>query len=188
MKRCEWAANAGELDQQYHDDEWGVPCHDDNTLFEILTLEGAQAGLSWSTVLAKREGYRKAFHQFNINKIARMTDKDVERLVLNPDIIRHRGKIESTIGNAKAALNMIKAHGSLDAYLWSFVDGKTIINSPKTLNDVPSKTELSDRMSKQLKKDGFKFVGSTICYAFMQACGMVNDHTTDCFRYKETTR
>ncbi len=182
MPICPWAAN--EPETTYHDTEWGVPVHDGRVLFEFITLEGAQAGLSWSTILNKREGYRKAFCGWDIDKIARLNARSVERLVSDPSIVRHRGKIESTIGNAKAALKVIETHGSLDAYLWRFVDGEPVINRFKAMKDVPAKTAVSDAMSKQLKKDGFRFVGSTICYAFMQAVGMVNDHLISCPRWE----
>lgn len=164
----------------YHDKEWGVPLHDDRKLFEMITLEGAQAGLSWSTILHRREGYRRAFHGFDIAKVAAMTDADVERLMDDPGIIRNRAKILSTIGNAKAVKSIQHEVGSFDSYLWSFVNGKPIKNRPTSLQEVPAKTELSDRLSKDLQKRGFKFVGSTICYAFMQAVGMVDDHAADC--------
>lgn len=180
MPTCPWAQH--EPERTYHDTEWGVPVHDDAKLFEFITLEGAQAGLSWSTILKKREGYRRAFHGWDIEKIARMNSRAVDRLVNDPSIVRHRGKIESTVGNAKAAMRVIETTGSLDTYLWSFIEGKPIINRFKTMADVPAKTAVSDAMSKQLKKDGFKFVGSTICYAFMQAVGMVNDHLVNCPR------
>ena len=181
--RCDWAMH-DTLEQHYHDTEWGIPQHDDRMLFELLTLEGAQAGLSWRTVLHKRENYRKAFDQFDLAKIARYTPVRVEKLLQNPGIIRHRGKIEATIANARLALALIKSHGSLDAWLWSFVDGKPIINHPKRMADIPASTAVSDAMSRALKKQGFKFVGSTICYAFMQATGMTNDHLTTCaFRH-----
>ena len=183
MPTCPWAKTDPE--RIYHDTEWGVPVQDDRVLFEFITLEGAQAGLSWSTILNKREGYRRAFYDWDIERIARLNTRSVERLVNDASIVRHRGKIESTIGNAKAALRIIETHGSLDAYLWQFVEGKPIINRFKTMADVPAKTPTSDAMSKQLKKDGFKFVGSTICYAFMQAVGMVNDHLTTCPRRQD---
>ena len=182
MPTCPWAQN--EPEKTYHDEEWGVPVHDDRVLFEFITLEGAQAGLSWSTILNKREGYRGAFCSWDIDKIARLNTRSVGRLVKDPSIVRHRGKIESTIGNAKAALRVIEDYGSLDTYLWEFVDGEPVINRFKAMRDVPAKTAVSDAMSKQLKKDGFKFVGSTICYAFMQAVGMVNDHLVDCPRWE----
>lgn len=186
MPICPWASR--EPETTYHDQEWGVSVHDDRVLFEFITLEGAQAGLSWSTILNKRAGYRQAFCEWDIEKIARLNTRSVDRLVNDASIVRHRGKIESTIGNAKAALKTIDQHGSLDAYLWQFVDGKPIINRFKTMQDVPAKTALSDAMSKQLKQDGFKFVGSTICYAFMQAVGMVNDHLTSCPGWKACQR
>lgn len=182
MPICPWAID--EPERTYHDAEWGVPVHDDRMLFEFITLEGAQAGLSWSTILNKREGYRKAFCDWDIGKIARLNARSIERLVNDVSIVRHRGKIESTIGNAKAALNIIETHGSLNAYLWSFVGGEPIRNRFMTMADVPTQTPMSDAISKQLKQDGFKFVGSTICYAFMQAMGMVNDHLTSCPRWR----
>lgn len=163
---------------RYHDEEWGVPEHDDDRLFEMLTLEGAQAGLSWETVLKKREAYREAFHGFSIPKVAEMTQDDVDRMLQNPGIIRHRGKLESAISNAKAAIAVQKEFGSLDAFLWSFVGGKAIVNRTEVMPRTPE----SDAMSKALKKRGFKFVGSTICYAFMQACGMADDHSPECWR------
>lgn len=168
---------------RYHDGEWGVPVHDDERLFELLTLEGAQTGLSWRTVLHKREGYRKLFKRFDPRKVARFTSRDVERLMGDASIIRNRLKIESTIHNAKAVLAMAEQHGSFDAYIWSFVDGEPIVNCFKKLADLPAKTELSDRMSKQMKRDGFRFVGSTVIYAFMQAAGLVNDHLVTCPRH-----
>ena len=184
MKRCEWA-NRGELEQSYHDNEWGVAIHDDRSLFEFLILEGAQAGLSWSTILKKREGYRKAFHNFDARKISRYTEEDVSRLLVNPEIIRNRLKITATITNARAFLQLQKEFGSFDHYIWQFVNGKPIWNSWKKITDIPSSTPESDAMSKNLQKRGFKFVGTTICYALMQAVGMVNDHVVGCFRYEE---
>jgi len=174
--RCSWAVS--DLMAKYHDEEWGVPEHDDNKLFEMLTLEGAQAGLSWETVLKKREGYRESFHNFDIPTVAKMTSEDVDRILLNPGVIRHRGKLESTITNAKAVIEVQKEFGSLDTYLWQFVDGTPIVNRTEVL----PKTKESDAMSKALMKRGFKFVGSTICYAFMQACGMADDHSPECWR------
>ncbi|MEO0475515.1 MAG: DNA-3-methyladenine glycosylase I [Planctomycetota bacterium] len=182
MPICPWAQR--EPETTYHDEEWGVPVHDDRVLFEFITLEGAQAGLSWSTILNKREGYRKAFCEWDIEKVARLNKRSIERLVKDPSIVRHRGKIETTVGNAKAALKMIEQHGSLDAYLWQFVDGEPVVNHFQEMSEVPAKTPVSDAMSKHLKKDGFKFVGSTICYAFMQAVGMVNDHLISCPRWQ----
>ena len=181
--RCPWAAD-GELMQAYHDTEWGVPLHDDRALFEFLCLEGAQAGLSWRTVLHKREHYRRAFHNFEVARVAAMKDRELEKLLLDPGLIRNRLKIASVRDNAKAALDAIDEHGSLDAYLWSFVDGKPIRNTWRSRSEVPASTSVSDRMSKALKKRGFRFVGTTICYAFMQATGMVNDHLLECFRHK----
>jgi DNA-3-methyladenine glycosylase I len=179
--RCGWPKS--ELDIAYHDAEWGVPVHDDRVLFEFLTLEGAQAGLSWSTILKKREGYRHAFDGFDPERVARFTPKRVDRLLADPGIVRHRGKIESTISNAKAFLDVQAELGSFDRYVWQFVDGAPRVNRWRTLRDIPARTLESDALSKDLKKRGFRFVGSTICYAFMQAVGMVNDHTTDCFRH-----
>jgi DNA-3-methyladenine glycosylase I len=181
--RCHWAAD-GELMQSYHDTEWGVPLHDDRALFEFLCLEGAQAGLSWRTVLHKRDNYRRAFHNFDIARVAAMKDRELEKLLLDPGLIRNRLKITATRDNAKTALEVIEEHGSLDAYLWSFVDGKAIQNHWRGKGNVPASTPLSDRMSKDMKKRGFRFVGTTICYAFMQATGMVNDHLVECFRHK----
>jgi len=172
----------------YHDKEWGVPVHDDRTLFEFLILEGAQAGLSWRSILHKRENYRKAFKNFDARKIARFDAKDVKRLLADAGIVRNRLKIAATIANAKAFLSVQKEFGPFDAYIWEFVGGKPRDNKIKTLKDIPAKTSVSDAMSKDLKKRGFKFVGSTICYAFMQAVGMVNDHETKCFRYKPLSK
>ncbi|EXJ10804.1 DNA-3-methyladenine glycosylase I [Nitrincola nitratireducens] len=180
--RCAWCSD-DPLYQAYHDDEWGVPVHDDRHLFEMLTLEGAQAGLSWITILKKRESYREAFANFTIPLVADFDDADIERLMLNPGIVRNRLKITSVINNARAALSVQAEFGSLDAYLWRFVDGKTLQNAWKTLSEVPAQTPESQAMSRDLKKRGFNFVGPTICYAFMQAVGMVNDHTVDCFKY-----
>ncbi len=182
--RCKWA-EYNDLMRKYHDEEWGVPVHDDLLHFEFLILEGAQAGLSWSTILNKRENFRKAFDSFDYNKIANYTEREVEELLTNKGIIRNRLKIEATIANAKAFLRVQKEFGSFDKYIWQFVDGKPIINKFKNLEDLPPKTIVSEQMSKDLKKRGFKFVGPTIIYAHMQAIGMVNDHVLDCFRYKE---
>jgi DNA-3-methyladenine glycosylase I len=168
----------------YHDEEWGVPVYDDQKLFEFLLLEGAQAGLSWETVLNKRENYRKAFCNFDPGKIAKFTSRDVARLLNNPGIIRNRLKIESAVANARAFLEVRKEFGSFRNYLWRFVDGKPIRNHFRTLSTIPARTAVSDSLSKDLRRRGFRFVGSTICYAFMQAVGMVNDHTLDCFRYR----
>lgn len=184
MKRCEWT-NRGGLEQSYHDNEWGVEVHDDRTLFEFLILEGAQAGLSWSTVLRKREGYRRAFDDFDARKISRYSESKVSRLLTNSEIIRNRLKINATITNAKAFLKVQKEFESFDNYIWQFVNGRPVQNRWKRITDIPSSTPESDAVSKDLIKRGFKFVGTTICYAFMQAVGMVNDHVVDCFRYKE---
>jgi len=182
--RCSWCGN-DPLYQQYHDEEWGVPALDDRLLFEFLILEGAQAGLSWITILKKREGYRQLFDQFDYQKIARYSDNKLEKLRSNPAIIRNRLKIESARTNALAFLKVQEEFGSFSLYLWNFVDHKPIQNRYKELKDIPAKTDLSDQISKDLKKRGFKFVGSTIIYAFMQATGMVNDHVTNCFRHKQ---
>jgi DNA-3-methyladenine glycosylase I len=184
--RCSWAEGGDAAMQAYHDREWGVPHRDDVALFELLTLEGAQAGLSWRTILARRDEYRKAFHGFDIARVAAMRDASLEKLLTSSGIIRNRLKIWSVRDNARTALDVINEHGSLNAYLWSFVDGAPVVNRWTTSKEVPAKTERSDRMSKALAKRGFRFVGSTICYAFMQATGMVNDHLVSCFRYKES--
>lgn len=182
--RCTWAGTTDPLMIAYHDEEWGVPLHDDRQLFEFLILEGAQAGLSWRTILHKRENYRRAFHRFDPAKVARYGARDVKRLLADAGIVRNRLKIESAIDNARAFLRVREEFGSFDAYIWRFVDGKPIRNVWRGLRDIPAKTKESDVMSKDLKQRGFRFVGSTICYAHMQATGMVNDHTVDCFRYK----
>jgi len=184
VTRCGWAGTDPTY-VAYHDEEWGVPVHDDRLLFEFLVLEGAQAGLSWSTILNKRAGYREAFGGFEIATVAAYTDSDVERLLANPGIVRNRRKIESAIKNACGVLAIQKEFGSLDAYLWGFVGGAPVQNAWKTMSEIPVQTEESIAMSKALKKRGFNFVGPTICYAFMQAVGMVNDHIVDCFRYRE---
>ena len=183
-KRCGWCGS-DPLYVAYHDDEWGVPVHDDRLLFEFLVLEGAQAGLSWLTILKKRENYRKAFQGFACEPIAGYTERDIVRLLNDPGIVRNRLKIEAAIKNAKAVLKIQEEYGFLDVFLWRYVEGQPIHNAWKVLGEVPAQTQLSDQMSKDLKKRGCNFVGSTICYAFMQAVGMVNDHTTDCFRYAE---
>jgi DNA-3-methyladenine glycosylase I len=180
LTRCHWASN--ELAIAYHDDEWGVPLHDDRRLFELLILEGAQAGLSWNTILQKRKNYRKAFDEFDAAKVARYTPRKVERLLADPGIIRNRLKIAATIGNAKAFLQVQKEFGDFNSYIWSFIGGKPRMNDWGTLGHAPARTEESDAMSKDLLARGFKFVGSTICYAYMQAVGMVNDHERGCFR------
>ena len=187
MKRCEWA-NKNELEMSYHDHEWGVPIHDDRSLFEFLVLEGAQAGLSWSTILRKREGYRKAFDNFDAKKISRYSEAVVSRLLANPEIIRNRLKVNAIVMNARAFLRVQKEFGSFDRYIWQFVNGRPIQNSWKKMAEIPSSSPESEAMSKDLQKRGFKFVGTTICYAFMQAVGMVNDHVVGCFRYKELKR
>lgn len=181
--RCPWAK--GDQYIEYHDVEWGVPVHDDRVLFEFLILEGAQAGLSWETILKKRENYRTALDQFDATKIAKYGEKKREALLANPGIVRNRLKIASTVDNAKAFLAVQEEFGSFDKYLWGFVDGKAVRNRWKEMAEVPAKTAQSDAMSKDLKRRGFRFVGSTICYAFMQAVGMVNDHLVDCFRHRE---
>ena len=180
--RCAWAGT-DPLMIRYHDDEWGRPLHDDRKLFEFLVLEGAQAGLSWSTILKKRKAYRKAFADFDPVKVARFTPARIEKLLGDPGIVRNRLKVESATSNAKAFLKVQDEFGSFDAYLWRFVDGRPVINRFRRLADIPAETERSRQLGKDLKKRGFRFVGPTICYAFMQAVGMVNDHTTDCFRY-----
>ncbi len=174
----------------YHDEEWGVPSRDDVHLFELLVLEGAQAGLSWTTILRKRDGYRRAFDDFDAAKIARYDDKDVARLLGDAGIVRNRAKIESTIANARAVLALREDGGSLSDYLWGFADGEPVVNAWRAMSEVPGETPLSKRMSRELKKRGFRFVGPTTCYAFMQAAGLVNDHVVDCFRRREilTTR
>jgi DNA-3-methyladenine glycosylase I len=186
-KRCGWVSN-DPLYLDYHDREWGVPVRDDRQLFEMLILEGAQAGLSWITILKKRENYRKAFSQFDPAKIARYDTRKKQALLNNAGIIRNRLKIDATIGNARAYLRIADEHGSFADYLWSIVDGRPIVNRWRTLADVPVSTEKSDALSKSLKSRGFKFVGTTICYSFMQAVGMVNDHTLDCFRHSRLSR
>ena len=180
--RCHWASGDDAAMRDYHDNEWGVPLHDDTRLFEFLVLEGAQAGLSWSTVLNKRDAYRRAFHGFDIARVARMRDATLEKLLLDPAIIRNRLKVYSARNNARATLKVIDEFGSLNAYFWSFVDGRPIRNKWRDRGDVPARTELSDKLSRDLQKRGFNFVGSTIMYAHMQAVGMVNDHIDACFR------
>jgi DNA-3-methyladenine glycosylase I len=183
-KRCRWSTS-DPLYIKYHDEEWGVPVHNDRKLFEMLILEGTQAGLSWITILRKRENYRKAFENFDAEKIARYDGRKLRQLMANKGIVRNRLKISATIGNARAFLAVQKEFRSFDAYIWRFVGGKPIRNRRRSLKDIPPKTPESDLMSKDLKKRGFRFVGSTICYAFMQAVGMVNDHVTSCYRYKQ---
>jgi DNA-3-methyladenine glycosylase I len=181
--RCGWART--DIEIAYHDQEWGVPLHDDQKLFDFLVLEGAQAGLSWVTILKKREAYRKAFDQFEVAKVARYPPARVEKLLGNAGIVRNRLKVEAAVINARCTLAVQKEFGSLDAYLWQFVDGRPVRNSWKSMNEIAATTPQSDAMSKDMRRRGFKFVGSTICYAMMQAVGMVNDHLVDCFRYKQ---
>ncbi len=185
--RCAWSTS-DPLYVRYHDEEWGVPVHDDRHLFEMLTLEGAQAGLSWLTILRKRDAYRRAFSGFDPAKVARYDARWKERLMQNEGIVRNRLKIESTVDNARAFLEVQKERGSFDAYVWSFVDGAPIVRRPRSLSDVPASTPESDAMSRDLKKRGFRFVGSTILYAFMQACGLVDDHVASCFRARPRKR
>ena len=186
-KRCAWAGT-NPLYIEYHDREWGVPVHDDRRLFEFLILDGAQAGLSWITILRKREAYRRAFDGFDPRKVARYRQAKINKLLDDPGIVRNRLKIQSAVGNARAFLKVQKEFGSFDAYIWQFVGGRTIQNAWKSLRQIPARTAESDAMSKDLVRRGFKFAGSTICYAFMQAAGLVNDHTVDCFRYRACKR
>jgi DNA-3-methyladenine glycosylase I len=185
LRRCGWAIESDPLYLAYHDEEWGVPSRDDRHLFELLVLEGAQAGLSWSTILHKREGYRRAFAGFDAEQVARFRDRDVQRLLGDPDIVRNRLKITSAIDNARSVLAVCEEHGSLADYIWDFVGGEPIVGRFESLGAVPAETDESRAMSKDMKRRGFRFVGPTICYAFMQATGMVNDHVTSCFRYRE---
>ena len=182
--RCQWCLKFEEY-IRYHDEEWGVPVHDDKKHFEFLILEGAQAGLSWSMILKKREGYRKAFADFDPLKVSRFTPARIEKILLDPGVVRNRLKVNSAVNNAKRFLEIQKEFGTFDRYIWGFVGGKPIVNKRKTLSDVPATTEESDALSKDLIKRGFKFVGSTVMYAHMQACGLVNDHLVDCWRYKK---
>jgi len=184
QQRCEWGTSSA-LYIEYHDSEWGVPVHDERKLFEFLILEGAQAGLSWSTILNKRQAYIQAFDNFEPTKVASYDDAKIQALLANPGIVRNRLKIQAAIQNARSFLAVQDQFGSFDTYIWQFVDGKTVQNSWKSLQEIPATTQESDAMSKELKKRGFTFVGSTICYAFMQAVGMVNDHIVDCFRWRE---
>lgn len=184
MERCEWAIN-NPLETEHHDLEWGVPVHDDRMLFEMLILESAQSGLSWATILQKRKGYLKAFDQFDAKKIVEYSPRKIEALLNDKSIVRNKLKINATVGNARHFLDIQKEHGSFDKYIWSFVNGKPINNKWKSISKVPSSSKESELMSKGLKKIGFKFVGPTTCYAYMQAVGMVNDHVVSCFRYKE---
>jgi DNA-3-methyladenine glycosylase I len=187
VTRCEWAGSDDRM-VAYHDGEWGIPAHDDRFLFEHLTLEGAQSGLSWMTIFRKREGYRRAFADFDPAVVARFSAKDVERLLADPGIIRNRAKVESTVANAQAVLAVQEEHGSLDAYLWGLVGGTTLVNRWKVMSDIPAESPESRAFAKELKRRGFRFLGPTTCYAFMQSVGMVNDHTVDCFRYAELAR
>ncbi len=184
IKRCEWCTGS-EIEMAYHDDEWGVPCHDDRKLFEFLILEGAQAGLSWVTVLKKRDHYRKVFDLFDPHRVAKYPDKKIEQLLLDPGIIRNRLKVSSAVSNARFFLDVQEEFGSFDSYIWQFTDGKVKKNNWLSISEIPANTAESDTMSKDMKKRGFRFVGTTICYAFMQATGMVNDHAIDCYRYSE---
>ncbi len=184
--RCPWAKT--DLSIAYHDAEWGVPQHDDRTLFEFITLEGAQAGLSWETILRKRDRYREVFEGFDPERVARFTPARVERLLADPGIVRNRAKVESTVANARAVLRVQEEFGSLDAFLWRFVEGRPVVNRRRRMSDVPASTPASDAMSKDMKRRGFGFVGTTICYAFMQAVGMVNDHLVTCPRHAEVSR
>jgi DNA-3-methyladenine glycosylase I len=187
MNKCLWALNSAN-EEHYHDHEWGVPVHDDRLLFEFLVLEGAQAGLSWSTILNKREGYRLAFDNFDVEKVARYGENKVKQLLANPEIVRNKLKITAAITNAQAFINIQEEFGSFDGYIWRFVDGRPIQNSWHHHHELPASTNTSDLMSRDLKKRGLKFVGSVICYAHMQATGMVNDHTVDCFRHGQVKR
>ena len=184
-KRCDWVEGQFPEYIKYHDAEWGMPVHDDKKHFEFLILEGAQAGLSWSTILKRREGYRNAFADFNVEEVAKFDDRILDSLLLDKGIIRNRLKVYSAATNARAFMKVQEEFGSFDNYIWSFVNGKPIVNKWQKMSDIPATSKESDALSKDLKKRGFKFVGSTIIYAHMQACGLVNDHTTDCFRYRE---
>jgi DNA-3-methyladenine glycosylase I len=183
-KRCAWGT-IDPLLMEYHDKEWGVPAHDDKRLFEFLVLEGAQAGLNWRTILSKRENYRRAFAGFDSSKVAQFTAEDIKRLIADPGIVRNKLKVSGAITNAQKVLEIQKEYGSFDRYIWQFVGGKPIKNKFRSVSEIPASSKESDAMSKALKKRGFKFVGSTICYAFMQAVGLVNDHTVHCFRYDQ---
>ena len=184
-RRCSWANPNNPLYIKYHDEEWGVPVKDDRTLFEFLTLEGAQAGLSWETILKKRENYRAAFSGFDVEAVALYTEEKILALLADPGIVRNKLKVRGTVTNAQLFISVQKEFGSFGEYVWGFVDGRPVVNAWPSLDQVPVTTEISDRLSKDLKKRGFKFVGSTIMYAYMQAVGMVHDHTTDCFRYHQ---
>ncbi|WP_069131878.1 DNA-3-methyladenine glycosylase I [Rhodohalobacter halophilus] len=186
-KRCSWVENTFQQYVDYHDREWGVPVHDDRIHFEFLILESAQAGLSWSTILKKREAYREAFADFDPEAVAQFGEEDVIRLMNNEGIVRYDKKIRSAIWNAQAFLKIQQQFGSYDSYIWAFVDHRPIVNAPESIRDVPAKTELSDKIAREMKKRGFSFLGSTTIYAYLQACGLVNDHTKGCFRYGELT-
>jgi DNA-3-methyladenine glycosylase I len=186
--RCGWGENTFDEYEKYHDEEWGVPVHDDRKHFEFLILEGAQAGLSWATILKRRDGYRKAFAEFDPIVVAKYSPEKIEELLLDVGIIRNRLKVQSTVNNAQKYLQVQNEFGSFDKYIWSFVDSKPIVNKRKNMSEIPATSNESDALSKDLKKRGFKFVGSTIMYAHMQACGLVNDHITDCFRYHEVNK
>ncbi len=183
-ERCEWGTSSEEY-IRYHDEEWGVPSHDERDLFEMLVLEGAQAGLSWSTILRKRESYRKAFAGFDPARVAKFDDSRIERLLQDPGIVRNRAKVVAAVRNAKGVLEVRRDHGSLDAFLWSFVDGRPLVNRWRSVAEIPAETDESRAMSRDLKRKGFGFVGPTICYAFMQSVGMVNDHVMSCFRWRQ---
>jgi DNA-3-methyladenine glycosylase I len=185
--RCDWTIGGDAPMLAHHDEEWGVPSHDDRHLFEILTLEAAQAGLSWATILCKRDGYRRAFAGFDPERVARFGPKDVERLLADPGIVRNRLKVESTVVNAGRVLEVQEELGSLDAYLWGFIGGEPIVGRWRSEPEIPAETQLSRALSKDLKKRGFRFIGPTVCYAFMQTVGLVNDHTVDCYRFRELT-
>ena len=185
MKRCEWCENSFEDYVRYHDEEWGVPVHDDRKHFEFLILEGAQAGLSWATILKRRQGYRKAFANFDPQIVAAYSDQKIEELLQDIGIIRNRLKVKGAVTNAKQFIHIQQEYGSFDKFIWQFVNNKPIVNQWKSMRDIPATTTESDALSKELKKRGFKFVGSTIMYAHMQACGLVNDHKMDCFRYNQ---
>jgi DNA-3-methyladenine glycosylase I len=185
--RCDWTTGEDAAMLAHHDEEWGVPSHDDRHLFELLTLEAAQAGLSWATILRKRDGYRRAFAAFDPELVARFTPNDVERLLADPGIVRNRLKVESTVVNAGRVLEVQDELESFDAYLWSFVGGEPLVGRWRSVSEIPAETELSRALSKDLKKRGFRFVGPTVCYAFMQTVGLVNDHTVDCYRFRELT-
>ena len=184
VRRCQWASGSAQ-EQQYHDREWGVPLHDDRGLFEFLVLEGAQAGLSWSTILNKREGYRQAFDNFDVHAVAAYDEDKIAQLLANPAIVRNRLKINAAVNNARICAEIMQQPGGFAAWIWRFVDGEPLNNHFRSIDEVPANTPQSDSMSRELKQRGFKFVGATICYAFMQATGMVNDHTVDCFRHRE---